>query len=72
MVNVALGSRQASVVADALERLSTAGYIPPSVYRSGGIVSGYIIDREREIELTSIPVELEPLVGFCPASPFLR
>jgi catechol 2,3-dioxygenase-like lactoylglutathione lyase family enzyme len=72
IVNVAFGSREPSVVFDALARLKAAGYVPPSVYKNGGIVSAYIIDREREVELSAIPAELDAALGFSPALPFFR
>jgi catechol 2,3-dioxygenase-like lactoylglutathione lyase family enzyme len=70
LVNVALGSRDASHISAVLERVRAAGYVPPSVFASGGIVWGSLTDAERELEFGSIPKELDAALGFMKAAPF--
>jgi len=70
LVNVALGSRDASEVSAVFDRVRAAGYVPPSVFAAGGIVWGSLTDAEREVEFGSIPNELDAALGFTKAAPF--
>ncbi len=69
-VNVALGSRQADVVAAALDRVKAAGHAPPSIFNAGGIVWGSITDAERELEFGSTPTTTDAGLGFIAGAPF--
>jgi hypothetical protein len=70
IMNVALGTRSIDEAQALLSRLEAAGYHPPSVMRLGGLLAGYIIDREREIEFAAIPREMDAAVGFLPTQAF--
>ncbi|TAL03632.1 MAG: hypothetical protein EPO08_03705 [Rhodospirillaceae bacterium] len=70
IVNVALGSRQKETVAAALENLRVAGHVPPLIFGRKGVIGGYIIDPERELEFAAFPPELDAHIGFIAASPF--
>lgn len=70
IMNVALISRSVDEIEAAFARLAEAGYRSPAMMRAQGIVAGYIIDAEREIELAAIPPELDDQVGFAYTRPF--
>jgi catechol 2,3-dioxygenase-like lactoylglutathione lyase family enzyme len=70
LVNVALGSRDASLVSATFDRVRAAGYVPPSIFAAGGIVWGSLTDAERELEFGSIPIELDAALGYMKAAPF--
>jgi catechol 2,3-dioxygenase-like lactoylglutathione lyase family enzyme len=71
IVNVALGSVDARPVEEALARLATLGSTPPFLVEGDGVVAGYILEPEREIELCAIPEALHPALGFTSSGPFL-
>jgi catechol 2,3-dioxygenase-like lactoylglutathione lyase family enzyme len=70
IVNVCLGSRDGTLVGRTLERAIGAGIHIPAVFKTEGIVAGYLIDRDKEIELAAIPESLDARLGFLPQSPF--
>lgn len=72
IVNVALGARSKQVVADAFARLAEAGYVPGHLLENGEVMSGYITEPGRELEILSIPPELDRLFGLVPAQDFFR
>jgi catechol 2,3-dioxygenase-like lactoylglutathione lyase family enzyme len=65
--NISLGARRAAPVRWALDRIKTAGYVPPFTFENGENVCGYIIDAERAFEIASIPEELDKVYGFEPS-----
>jgi catechol 2,3-dioxygenase-like lactoylglutathione lyase family enzyme len=71
IVNVAFGAKDKGPIERAFARLARAGYHPPHLVRMGDMLAGYILAPEREIELAVIPLELEEVLGFAPAMPFL-
>ena len=71
IVNVALGSREPSVIRDAIARMKGIGSIPPLVIDDGALVAAYITDAERELEFLSVPPHLDGLLGFARAAPFI-
>ena len=70
LVNVALGSRCVSEIAQAFERMQNAGYVPPYKVDTGTILAGYITDPERELEFMGLPHEIDRFVGFEATQPF--
>lgn len=70
IMNVALASRSVVEVEALFARLADAGYRPPAMMRSEGIVAGYIVDAGRELEIAAIPREMDRLVGFEYTQPF--
>jgi catechol 2,3-dioxygenase-like lactoylglutathione lyase family enzyme len=71
IMNVGLGSREKTPVAEALGRLSEAGLVPPFTYDEGPVICGYITTPGYEVELTAIPRNLEASLGFVETQPFL-
>ena len=71
IVNVCLGSRDENVVGQALDRATSAGIKPPVIFKSEGIVAGYLTDKDREIELAAIPESLDARLGFLPQAAFM-
>lgn len=72
IVNVALGSREKREAADLVARLARYGYTPALLRESGDILSAYITDPGREIEILSIPSDYDRLFGLVPARDFFR
>lgn len=72
IVNVALGGRSKHEVAEAFARLAKVGYVPIHLLENGEVMSGYIADPGRELELLSIPPELDHLFGLESAQEFFR
>jgi catechol 2,3-dioxygenase-like lactoylglutathione lyase family enzyme len=70
IMNVAIISRSTEEIEAMFSRLAKAGYTSPAMMRSEGIVAGYIIDAERELELAAIPEEMDRFVGFEYTQPF--
>lgn len=72
IVNVALGSRTKQEASDLLARLARYGYRPALLRESGDIVSAYITDPGREIEVMCMPSDYDRLFGLVPAKDFFR
>ncbi|MES2493657.1 MAG: hypothetical protein V4579_10305 [Pseudomonadota bacterium] len=70
IMNIALGTRSIDEAQVLLSRLEAAGHHPPRVMRLEGLLAGYIVDREREIEFAAIPREMDDAVGFLPKQAF--
>jgi len=70
IMNVALGTRSIDEAQALLSRLEAAGYHPPSVMRLDGLLAGYIVDQEREIEFAAIPRAMDDAVSFLPSKRF--
>lgn len=72
IVNIGLGSREKSDVAGAFGRLAEAGFRPTRIVEKGGLMTGYITDPDHELEIVSVPEELDSALGFEPALDFFR
>jgi len=70
IMNVAIISRSPEEIEGMFARLAQAGYASPAMMRAEGIVAGYIVDAERELELAAIPEEMDRFVGFEYTQPF--
>jgi catechol 2,3-dioxygenase-like lactoylglutathione lyase family enzyme len=70
IMNVAIISRSPEEIEALFTRLEKAGYRSPAMMRAEGIVAGYIVDAERELELAAIPREMDRFVGFEYTQPF--
>jgi len=72
IVNVALGSRHKQEVSDLFARLAGSGYRPDHLLEKGDVVTGYITDPGRELEILAIPPQMDQLFGLEPAQDFFR
>jgi catechol 2,3-dioxygenase-like lactoylglutathione lyase family enzyme len=70
IVNVCLGSRDADLTERAMGRAIAAGFKPPVIFKGGGFFCGYLLDPEREIELTAVPEHRDAESGFAPNHPW--
>jgi len=71
IVNVAIGTDTPAEAEALFDRLAAAGFVSPHIARGEGMVSGYITDFEREIEIVCLPPEVRRLIGFEPVTPFI-
>lgn len=71
VVNVALGSRSVPEIRSTFARLAAAGLVPPSLVDIPHFCGGYIVEPERELEIVAVEREMDELLGFRPANPFL-
>lgn len=72
IVNVGLGARQKAEVAAAYGRLAEAGFHPVKTVEKGEFMTGYITDPGHELEILSVPEQLDAAFGFNPATDFFR
>lgn len=70
IMNVALASRSTEEVERLFAKLAEAGYHSPAMMRAEGIVAGYIVNADRELEIAAIPQEMDRSVGFEYTQPF--
>jgi catechol 2,3-dioxygenase-like lactoylglutathione lyase family enzyme len=71
MMNVALGSRSQATIRELIRRVQEEG-IATTVVVDNDVLSGtYVVAPGREIELMNVPDELEAMLGFRPATPFV-
>ena len=71
IVNVGLRAETPDEAIETFDRLAASGLVPPHRGDGDGLVSGYITDFEREIEIVALPASLDAMIGFEPADPFI-
>jgi hypothetical protein len=71
IVNAAIGSRDLADAEEAFKRLAAIGLEPPYKSVGPGVLGGYIIAPERELEIVALPQSLDAMIGFEPSFPFL-
>jgi Glyoxalase/Bleomycin resistance protein/Dioxygenase superfamily len=71
IVNAAIGSRDLADATEAFARLAAIGLKPPYLSTGPGVLGGYIIAPERELEIVALPESLDTMIGFVPTFPFL-
>lgn len=71
IVNVGLRAETPDEAIETFDRLAASGLVSPHRSDGDGIVSGYITDFEREIEIVALPAKLDAMIGFGPADPFI-
>jgi catechol 2,3-dioxygenase-like lactoylglutathione lyase family enzyme len=71
IVNVGLRAGTCAEAVATFDRLAAAGLVSPHRSDGGGLVSGYITDFEREIEIVALPDALNAVIGFEPKDPFI-
>ncbi len=62
--NISLGARDRDTVKALLDLVEAAGHVPPYIFDNGENICGYILDPGRELELASIPQEMDGVYGF--------
>lgn len=72
LVNIGLGTRDKQEAAELVARASRHGHAPAHLRERGEILSGYITEPDREIEILSIPQDYDRLFGFTPVQDFFR
>ncbi|HAI72661.1 MAG TPA: hypothetical protein DCL26_10060 [Alteromonas australica] len=70
ILNIAVASHEAEVTKQSIERVKNAGYQISEVVEFSGACGTYILHPEREVELCSMPTELEAMFGYNPSNPF--
>jgi catechol 2,3-dioxygenase-like lactoylglutathione lyase family enzyme len=71
IMNVALGSRDATLVRAVIADLRAAGQTMTQVFDQEATVGTYIVDAGRELELLAIPAEMDADLGFIAQGPFI-
>lgn len=71
VTNVALGSRHVEPVAAAFERLAAVGLQPPYKVSGPGVLAGYILAPDRELEFVSLPESMDTVIGMTPTLAFM-
>jgi catechol 2,3-dioxygenase-like lactoylglutathione lyase family enzyme len=70
IMNVALFARSTQTIQAVIDRLDAEKRPPRSLIVGAQMLGTYVLERDREVELTSFPPEMEPFIGFQPM-PFL-
>jgi len=71
IVNVGLRAETAGEAIATFDRLAASGLLSPHRVEGDGLVSGYITDFEREIEIVALPDRFDAMLGFEPSDPFI-
>jgi hypothetical protein len=71
IVNVALGSRSQDTIRQLIGRVHEHGIDTTIVVDNEMLTGTYIVEPGYELELMNVPEELEAMLGFRPASPFV-
>jgi catechol 2,3-dioxygenase-like lactoylglutathione lyase family enzyme len=71
IVNVALSAGTPEEASMTFDRLAAHGLVSPHLGKGEGLVTGYITDPEREIEIVCLPPEVRRVIGFEPTTPFI-
>jgi catechol 2,3-dioxygenase-like lactoylglutathione lyase family enzyme len=71
IMNIGLAARNATRIQHVIDRLDSEGRGPDTVVSGSGLLSAYVLDAEREIELMSFPEAFDAPLGYEPANPFI-
>ncbi|MDG2001994.1 MAG: hypothetical protein P8J20_01555 [Novosphingobium sp.] len=73
MLNIALGSRDPEAIRALIARIHASGLATTHIVDTGTMCGTYVVEAGFEIEMLSIPPELDAALGFTPsASPFVN
>ena len=71
IMNIALGSRDVTVMRALVKRIEAAGHAPTFVFEGPNMLGTYIVDPGCEFELLASPEANDAAIGFAKAGPFL-
>lgn len=71
IMNIGLAARNTTRIQQVIDRLDSEGRGPDTVVSGAGLLSAYVLDAEREVELMSFPEAFDAPLGYEPANLFL-